>query len=429
VVWQNNNELTKGKTQKKKHPSRRKSPVKTNKHPKTKRKSTAGFNNQSRGGTTKDLSERRRQARERQKRARKADNVINFPQQHRPSQPGTGYSPPSGMERSILLIVRFVILAVGIGAIAGTILYFLDRDKYLAYPGATPTEVTSPATETTQSPPPPVLPLKQEVPSLKQTFQTLASQQPQLNPAAFIVDLDSGKYVNLQGETAFPAASMIKVPILIAFFKAWDEGQLRLDEPLTITEEVKAGGSGNMQYEPVGTQYLALETAAKMIIISDNTATNMMIKRLGGKDALNQLFNQWGLEQTRIRNPLPDVEGTNTTSPKELVELLAKLNNGKLVSARSRDQIFRIMRETRRDNLLPQGLGKGATIAHKTGHIGSLVGDVGMIDQPSGKRYLAAIMVERPDNNSQANQLIRRYSQETYQYFQKQDKNSFITEE
>ncbi len=350
----------------------------------------------------------------------KNENVIPFPQQSQPVRPQR-----SSVELSFILMVRLVIFALGVGAIAGTILSFLDRDYYLSQPTPSPTTVTTSSTVETEAPPP-VLPLDQEVTSLKETFQTLASEHPQLNPGALIVDLDSGQYVNLQGDRQFSAASMIKVPILIAFFQAWDEGRLQLDEPLTLTEAVKAGGSGNMQYEAVGKQYLALETAAKMMIISDNTATNLLIQRLGGKEVLNETFAEWGLKQTRIRNPLPDLEGTNTTSPKELVTLLAQLNQGELVSARSRDQIFQIMGETRTRTLLPQGLGKNAKIAHKTGDIGSLVGDVGIIDRPSGKRYLAAIMVERPHNDPNANELIRGYSREAYQYFRNQEQNSFI---
>lgn len=372
-------------------------------------------------------SQKTQQKRSQKKRkSKKTDNVIPFPQQPQAVRPQR-----SSTELSLILIVRLMIFAVGVGAIAGTVLYFLDRDQYLSQsnvsePTTMPTETATPVVETEPVTATPVFPLDQEVSPLKATFNRLASEQPQLNPGAFIVDLESGQYVSLQGENTFSAASMIKVPILIAFFKAWEEGDLELDEPLTMTEEVKAGGSGNMQYESIGKQYRALETAAKMIRISDNTATNMLIQRLGGKEVLNELFAQWGLEKTRIHNPLPDLEGTNTTSPKELVKLLARLNNGELVSARSRDYILQIMRTTRTRTLLPQGLEKGATIAHKTGDIGSLVGDVGIIDRPSGKRYLAAIMVERPHNDRNANQLIRRYSRAAYQYFRNQEKNSFI---
>jgi len=386
---------------------RKKGKKRSKKSAQTQQNSTKQFVNNRYGSTVMDFSERRRQARERQKRSPHKDNVIPFPNS---PQPVSVPQPRSGVELSFLFLVRLIILAVGVGAIAGTVLSVLDREKYLGHPSSPTTEVIQPPTT-----PPPLLPLKQEAAPLKQKLQTLASQQPQLNPGAFIVDLDSGEYVSLQGDVSFSAASMIKVPILIAFFKAWDEGKVQLGERLTMTADVKAGGSGNMQYEALGSQYLALETAAKMIIISDNTATNMLIKHLGGKEALNQLFAEWGLEQTRIRNPLPDLEGTNTTSPKELVELLAKLNKGELVSARSRDQILRIMRETRTRTLLPQGLGQGATIAHKTGDIGSLVGDVGIIDRPSGKRYLAAIMMARPHNDRRANELIRQYSREAYQ--------------
>ena len=414
MVSRNEYRSGKGRNPKKKRDYRSKSAFGNKKQSPRKRKATK--------------SSRRPQNRERSQRQREQpNNVIAFPSRSSSPQPEQVKPPRSGIELSFILLVRLMILAVGVGAIAGTILSFLDLEKYLSQPSppTTETEVNTPVAESPPDPPP-VLPLDQEAITLKQTFERLASEQSQLNPSAFIVDLDSGEYVNLQGEKAFSAASIIKVPILIAFFQAWDEGKLQLDERLTMTEDVKVGHSGNMQYEAIGTEYLALETAAKMIIISDNTATNMIIKRLGGKEALNQLFAEWGLEHTRIRNPLPDLEGTNTTSPKDLVELLAKLNQGELVSARSRDQIFRIMRETRTRTLLPQGLGEGASIAHKTGDIGSLVGDVGIIDRPSGKRYLAAILVERPHNDRAANELIRQYSRETYQYFHNREKDSFI---
>ena len=420
MVSRNEYRSGKGRNPKKKRDYRSKSAFGNKKRSPSKGKKTKSLTKSSRRSPAIDRPQRKQ-------RREKPNNVVAFPHQPQSPKPEQIHPPRSGIELSFMLVVRLMILAVGTGAIAGTILSFINPEKYVSQPSPPATEITKPVAESPPSPPPPpVLPLDQEAIPLKQTLQRLGSEQSQLNPGAFIVDLDSGEYVSLQGEKAFSAASMIKVPILIAFFHAWDKGKLKLDERLTMTEEVKAGGSGNMQYEAVGTEYLALETAAKMIIISDNTATNMIIKRLGGKEALNQLFAEWGLEHTRLRNPLPDLEGTNTTSAKELVELLAKLNQGKLVSARSRDQIFRIMRETKTRTLLPQGLGEGASIAHKTGDIGSLVGDVGIIDRPSGKRYLAAIMVERPHNDRAANELIRQFSRETYQYFQNREQNSFI---
>jgi beta-lactamase class A len=71
-------------------------------------------------------------------------------------------------------------------------------------------------------------------------------------------------------------------------------------------------------------------------------------------------------------------------------------------------------------------LGAGATIAHKTGDIGSLVGDVGLVDMPNGKRYVAVAMVKRPHNNSEAKELIRQISRAVYQQFSQPTANEVM---
>jgi beta-lactamase class A len=245
----------------------------------------------------------------------------------------------------------------------------------------------------------------------------LAKDSPKLKQGVFLVDLDTGNYVDVQGEEARPAASMIKVPILVSFFQAVDEGRLRLDEVLTMAEKHIAKGSGELQDKPVGSKFTALETANLMITNSDNTATNMLIDRLGGIESLNQQFASWQLKQTQMQNILPDLEGTNKTSAKDLVNLMAEINQGKLISLKSRDLMLRIMEQTRNRSLLPSGLGKGAFIAHKTGNIDSVSGDIGLIDMPNGKRYLVGVLVQREANDPQAQELIRQISSTIYQYF------------
>lgn len=319
--------------------------------------------------------------------------------------------------------LRLAILGVGLGAIVGTVLALVAPGIYLSQESqdlAPVAEEIAEADVPEPEPEPPALVLEQEVGQLKSKFQALAAQRPQLQPGALFVDLDTGAYVEIESTTVFSAASTIKVPILVAFFQAVDEGTVRLDEMLTMTPELIGGGSGAMQYQKPGTKYTALYTATKMIEISDNTATNMIIARLGGAEVLNAKFRDWGLENTVIHNPLPDLKGTNTTTPHELVKLMAQIERGKLVSPRSRDRILDIMYKTVTNTLLPRGLGEGAKIAHKTGDIGSTVGDVGLIDMPSGKRYLAAVLVNRPHNNPQAQELIRAYSGEVYRYFETQ---------
>ncbi len=247
-------------------------------------------------------------------------------------------------------------------------------------------------------------------------IQPLTKDLTDLTPGVFLADLDNGNYYSLNGTATFAAASTIKVPLLIAFFQDVDAGKIRLDETMIMLQNDVAGGSGDMQFMEVGTEFSALEVATNMIVISDNTATNMVIRRLGGIEAVNQRFKEWGLEQTIVRNLLPDLEGTNTTSPKELAAVMSLLSQGELLSLKSRDRAIEIMQGTLTDTLLPTSIGPGATIAHKTGDIGSLVGDTGLIDMPSGRRYAITAMVKRPHNDDRAQELIRQIAATAYDY-------------
>ena len=321
----------------------------------------------------------------------------------------------------LVYATRLLILGVGIAVLAGTVISVLNSftsaspvaQEQVQNIAESPSPSPSPATLTLQ--------LNQEMVGLKAQIEKLAAQNPNFTPGVFIVDLDTGGYASVSSDAAFAAASTIKVPILVAFFQAVDEGRVRLDQVLTLRPEHIASGSGELQDQSPGTKYTALEVATKMIAISDNTATNMLIELLGGAEALNQKFQTWGLSVTAIRNNLPDLEGTNTTSPRELVNLIGQINQGGLLSLRSRDRLLYIMRQTQNDSLLPRGLGEGAIIAHKTGNINSLVADAGMVDMPSGKRYLVAVMVKYAKNEKGADKLIRDISRTTYEYFDQGD--------
>jgi beta-lactamase class A len=317
---------------------------------------------------------------------------------------------PNPLVIPLLYLLRFLILGVGLGAIAGTVLSMVEPLPLLK---AKPQPQNSPAPSSPNTTPV----VAQDLMPLRQKLQTLGAKYPKIQGGAFFIDLDNGNYVNWQGDTVFSAASTIKVPILVAFFQAVDAGKIKLDELLTLEKDTLASGSGNMQYEPLGKKFTALETARRMIVISDNSATNMLIKRLGGKDFLNQTFQQWGLSHTVLYDLLPDLAGKNTTSPQDLVQVLSQVNQGQLLSVRSRDRMLMIMRETETRTLLPQGLEKGAIIAHKTGDIRTALGDVGLIDMPNGKQYIGAVLVKRPDNDPQARTFIQGISRTVYQHF------------
>jgi beta-lactamase class A len=280
------------------------------------------------------------------------------------------------------------------------------------------------AAQTIEVPPAPpfkfagVVSLGREMPGLQPQIEALMARYKFLTPGMFFLDLDTGNYLDIGGDRVFPAASTIKLPILIAYYEALEEGKVSLDETLVMRRDLMARGSGTMQYQRAGTKYSTRETLEKMITISDNTATNMIIARLGGIAKVNQRFRSWGLKDTVMRNMLGDFQGTNTTSSKDMVRLLAMVANGKILSSSSREQAFEILRNTKTRTLLPAGLGSGAEIAHKTGDIGFLIGDVGLIEMPNGKHYLAGIYVRRPYKDVRGRNFIRQVSATVYDYLE-----------
>ncbi|MBT9316968.1 serine hydrolase [Leptothoe spongobia] len=328
-----------------------------------------------------------------------------------PPQPKSSFFPQ--LPKPLVYGIRLLIIGLGVAAIAGTVLSVLTpADEQLIRGTAAETQSAVTASADVDDT---VLVRTQELTTLKAKLVELQDLIPELTPTIYVFDLDTGNYVDVAGNAAIPAASTIKLPILVAFFKAVDDGRITVDQAMAIQSGQIAEGSGDMQIQPPGTRYTALEVATQMIINSDNTATNMMIDLLGGAPALNQQFVDWGLGATVINNPLPDIEGTNTTSAQDLVRMFAHLHKGEIVSLRSRDRIFNILQRTYNKKLLPAGVSEATVSYNKTGNIGELLGDVALMDLPNGKRYAIATLVQRPDNDGRARELIRRISQTVYQ--------------
>ena len=178
-----------------------------------------------------------------------------------------------------------------------------------------------------------------------------------------------------------------------------------------------------MANKPLGTRFPFFEAATEMIRVSDNTATNLLIRRLGGKTALNTRFRSLGLTATVVNNWLPDLDGTNTTSSRDLARSIALVDTGDKLTPRARDLFREIMATSRTNTLIPlgllMGLGKdssdpdsellpqGITVYNKTGDIGIAYSDAALIQLPNGQRAVLAVMVKGPFNDPRSAELIR----------------------
>jgi beta-lactamase class A len=160
-----------------------------------------------------------------------------------------------------------------------------------------------------------------------------------------------------------------------------------------------------------------------MIRVSDNSATNLLIQQLGGKEALNARFRAKGLNATVVNNWLPDLDGTNTSSSRDLARSIALVDTGERLSPHARDLFREIMGTSANNTMIPagllRGLGKsgsdpdaellsqGITVYNKTGDIGTAYADAALIHLPTGQRAVAAFMVKGPFNDPRSTELIR----------------------
>jgi beta-lactamase class A len=311
---------------------------------------------------------------------------------------------------------------VGLGVIVGTTLKLLAPRLAQGAIGGSP-RIAPPATPVQQGRSLGRFEPRQELTALSQEWAMLAAAQKDLTSSGFLLVLDDGRYAQLKPELPLPAASSIKTPVLLAALEDLDAGRLRWNEPLPLTKEVVGEGAGWMANKPLGTRFPFFEAATEMIRVSDNSATNLLIKRLGGKAATNAHFQALGLPATVINNWLPDLEGTNTTSSRDLARSIALVDTGEKLSPRARDLFREILGKSGTNTLIPlgllKGLGKdspdpdaellalGITTYNKTGDIGIAYADAALIQLPDGKRAVAAFMVKGPFNDPRSAELIR----------------------
>lgn len=258
-----------------------------------------------------------------------------------------------------------------------------------------------------------------EIKPLKNELNQLALAYPTIDASIYVWDFNSGKYVNIKANKTYSAASIIKIPVLLELFRAIENKQLALFDKMTLTDYYRAEGSGGLQFQQEGSKYTLNQLARVMIEDSDNSATNMVMSAIGGKPAVNRAIKNWGLKNTYINTWLPDLDGTNYTTSRDIATMLFNIENDSFLTLNSREYIVDYMGHVKNDRLLKAGLPPEASIIHKTGDIGKTLGDAGIIFMPDGRRYIAVILSNRNHNAPEGKDFIVKASSTIYQYFSK----------
>lgn len=228
-------------------------------------------------------------------------------------------------------------------------------------------------------------------------------------------NLDTGDQYGIGENEKVRTASTIKLPIMAAVFRAVAAGRANWDETLTLREDDKVSGSGVLREFSNGLKLPLRDVVRMMIVVSDNTATNMVIERITA-DAVNAEMDRYGLTATRcmrkvlgdgnaLKEPsgfsaagkLPENRryGLGSTTPKEMVTLLEKLDRGEVVSqAASREMIAILKRQQYKD-----GIGRHLDdewVASKSGALDALRSDVALVYGPKGRVAIAVTVNDMP---------------------------------
>ncbi len=185
-----------------------------------------------------------------------------------------------------------------------------------------------------------------------------------------------------------------KFPLWWKSLRSCEAGRFDLQHRVTLEAADKDFGSGELADAPVGTTYPVSVLVEKMIDISDNTATNMLI-RLVGRRNINRKMTELGLARTRlggdVRTDGWSIRQTLRTSPADLVRLLMLMARRELVDAWSSNEMIAILEADRYNTLLPEPLPGDVPIAHKTGSLYDTLNDAGIVFA-SATPYVIAVM-------------------------------------
>ncbi|WMJ89390.1 serine hydrolase [Anaerocolumna sp. MB42-C2] len=199
-------------------------------------------------------------------------------------------------------------------------------------------------------------------------------------------NLITGEAIGFNEKIPLQAASVIKIPILIEAFLRISEGTIQKEDLFTIKKEDKLPSCGALNYMHDDLNVTFEDLYTLMIILSDNTATNLLIKQLG-MDKINYTMQNLGLKQTKLNRLLFDAKQSalgieNYISAGEMGYLLEKMYFGELISPEASLEMLRILKNQRLNGKIPFYIHGRADIAHKTGEDDGITHDVGIVYAP-----------------------------------------------
>ncbi len=236
-----------------------------------------------------------------------------------------------------------------------------------------------------------------------------------MEAGVFVWHVESGEQIDVNGDVSYPMASVFKIPVLATAGKQLQEGKLKLDDRIPLRDEDKSAGSGILPFFEAGVSPTFRDLLTLMIIISDNTATDMNVALLGGPLVIESFMHELGLNDIYLKmdcktllkglfppeiqnQPLEVIDewsdhndivrdgvtfsrgpDNDVSTAKAMSTLIYKLFKGEIVDGNIKDELMAIMYKQQLNQRLPRFLPAGVEFAHKTGTIGGFFNDAGVM--------------------------------------------------
>ena len=275
-------------------------------------------------------------------------------------------------------------------------------------------------------------------------------------------DLQTGETQTLNGDTLFPMASAYKVAVAGRIFSLIDAGELRIEDQLALDPALASEGGIAWMFSRPGASLSVERLLELMLVKSDNNATDVLVARAGGPQAITAFVTKLGVKGLKVdsdtahllyramgmnpasgsfranveaarradpqiairdRKDLPNpafaIDPRDTSTPTAMLDLLAAYESGKALSADSTQRLFTIMGycETGKARI-PGMLPPGTAVAHKTGSMNGIGNDVGIVQLPDGRRFAIAVFVMKDSRgHTSRDRIIAEAARAAYDYF------------
>jgi beta-lactamase class A len=217
----------------------------------------------------------------------------------------------------------------------------------------------------------------------------------------YIKCIETGEEIAINADETMDTMSVIKIPLMVEVFRQIEAGKIALADRVTLKESEKRPGTGVIRSLDGGATLTIKDLITLMIIVSDNTATDMLFEKVGGTEPVNKLMQSYGLNTIKATGPAdlwfkavraePDTWKFHTegktpfglSSPHDMGKLLEKIYKGEAVSKQASEQMLQIMRGQVYSSRLPKYV-TGFRVPHKTGDFLPYIGnDVGILESPN----------------------------------------------